>query len=94
MKRHAIVRNARTLREVEAYLPANYTVVHSFREPIEGGGTERIAFVIAGHDDAGWSLDGYVIPRLASGLIFAEEIDPAKLVKGGATFASAGQEQN
>lgn len=25
-------------------------------------------------DHAGWSLDGYVIPRLASGMHFAEEV--------------------
>jgi hypothetical protein len=31
--------------------------------------------VIAGEDVAGWMLDDYVIPRLASGLIFANEID-------------------
>jgi len=31
--------------------------------------------VIAGEDDAGWTLEGFVIPRLASGLIGCEEID-------------------
>ena len=30
---------------------------------------------IAGRDVAGWTLDAYVIPRLASGLYFATEID-------------------
>lgn len=30
--------------------------------------------LITGHDVAGWTLDGYVIPRLASGAIFAREI--------------------
>ena len=30
--------------------------------------------MIGGYDDAGWTLDGYVLPRLASGLIFGEEI--------------------
>jgi hypothetical protein len=29
--------------------------------------------VIEGEDVAGWSLDGYVIPRLASGLLSAKE---------------------
>jgi hypothetical protein len=32
--------------------------------------------VIYGHDDAGWTLDGYVLPRLASGLLFATEVEP------------------
>jgi hypothetical protein len=31
--------------------------------------------VVSGADMAGWTLDGYVIPRLASGLIWAEEVD-------------------
>jgi hypothetical protein len=30
--------------------------------------------LIEGEDNAGWTLDGYVIPRLASGLIFAKEV--------------------
>ena len=31
--------------------------------------------VIAGEDNAGWTLDDYVIPRLASGLYVGKEID-------------------
>ena len=31
--------------------------------------------MIGGRDVAGWTLDAYVIPRLASGLYFATEID-------------------
>jgi hypothetical protein len=50
---------------VEAYLPANYHVSKT--------GTTSGEIVIHGEDNAGWTLDGYVIPRLASGLIFAEE---------------------
>jgi hypothetical protein len=30
--------------------------------------------LVAGEDKAGWTLDGYVIPRLWSGLIRADEI--------------------
>jgi hypothetical protein len=30
--------------------------------------------IIAGTDYAGWTLDGYVLPRLASGLMFGEEV--------------------
>ena len=30
--------------------------------------------VIGGYDNAGWTLDGYVIPRLQSGLYFAKEV--------------------
>jgi hypothetical protein len=65
-RRVAIVR-ASTLPTVEAlerYLPDNYRVI--------GGTSEYLT--IAGHDVAGWTLDGYVIPRLASGLMFAQEV--------------------
>lgn len=55
-----------TLEGVKAYLPSNYTA------HLEGDLMWPI-IVIEGHDDAGWTLDGYVIPRLASGLIFAKE---------------------
>lgn len=62
------VRTARVLNEtdvdrVQAYMPGNYSV-----EVTDDGLT------IIGTDRAGWTLDGYVIPRLASGLIFAEEV--------------------
>jgi hypothetical protein len=39
------------------------------------GSTSTREFVIQGEDNAGWTLDDYVIPRLASGLHFAKEID-------------------
>jgi hypothetical protein len=67
--RYATVRNARTRREAEAYLPHNYRIV------FEGTPTPTgmSCFVIEGEDDHGWTLDGYVIPRYASGLIWATE---------------------
>ena len=72
MKRYAIVRNARTQHEAEAYLPANYSVIWEGYEP---SSATRLVWVIEGEDDHGWTLDGYVIPRYASGLICCEEID-------------------
>lgn len=51
------------LEQVRRYMPANYDAAE-----LDG----RI--VIAGCDVAGWTLDDYVIPRLASGLHFAVEI--------------------
>lgn len=76
MKRYAIVRNARDRREAEAYLPGNYEVIHEGEETFgENGPTFSLVQVIAGEDVAGWTLDDYVIPRYASGLIWAEEID-------------------
>ena len=85
MIRYAIVKNARSKEEVAAYLPDNYRVVGEVIEQqrefscVAPGGTrvtkEALLFVIEGEDKAGWTLDGYVSPRLASGLIYTDEID-------------------
>lgn len=69
MLRYAIVNNA-TVGTVSAYLPANYSVLHTF---LNERGNESC--VIYGRDNAGWTLDHYVIPRLASGLYHCCEID-------------------
>lgn len=53
-----------TSERVAAYLPSNYEV-----DEVADG---YVRF--SGIDFAGWTLDGYVLPRLASGLIFAEEV--------------------
>ena len=70
---------------LEAYLPGNYRVLaavieeeKAFSSTAPGGSVverRKLAFVIEGEDSAGWTLDSYVIPRLGSGLIFADEID-------------------
>ena len=84
IKRYAIVRSARRRSEAEAYLPDNYRVIHEAIErherfsAVAPGGkvfTDHLVFVIEGTDNAGWTLDDYVIPRYASGLIQCEEID-------------------
>ena len=51
-------------KTVAAYLPYNYKVV----------GCHGGVVTVEGHDDHGWTLDGYVLPRLASGLMHAEEV--------------------
>jgi hypothetical protein len=56
--------------QIAAYLPGNYRIAG--RTAIRGSNT--VQFLIAGRDVAGWTLDDYVIPRLASGLYFTEEI--------------------
>lgn len=48
---------------VAAYLPSRYKVVE-----VAGGKT-----YIEGEDFHGWTLEDYVIPRLASGMLFCEE---------------------
>ena len=45
------------------YMPSNYKVYVCDND-----------ILIAGNDVAGWTLDGYVIPRLASGGYTAKEI--------------------
>jgi hypothetical protein len=64
--RGAVVRglniNATT---VAAYLPSNYRVVASDDESV----------TIEGEDVAGWTLNDYVLPRLASGLMFGTEVE-------------------
>ena len=56
------------LAHIQGYLPGNYGA----REIINTGNESCI--LIEGYDRAGWTLDGYVIPRLASGLIVAKEV--------------------
>jgi len=57
-----------TLRVVRAYLPSNFTACES------SGTIHGHCILIEGFDRAGWTLDGYVIPRLGSGLIVAKEV--------------------
>lgn len=62
--RRAVVTHKASLETVRAYLPSNYRAESNLFDSI----------IIEGEDDAGWTLDGYVIPRLASGWIMAQEI--------------------
>ena len=59
-----------TIERVAAYLPANYRAVDG---DITGDAGDTV--IIEGLDVAGWTLDDYVIPRLASGLLWATEVD-------------------
>lgn len=52
---------------IARYLPANYSVA---------GADLHGNVVISGFDNAGWTLDGYVIPRLLSGLYACNEVCP------------------
>lgn len=60
--RRAIVSS--TDSAIAAYLPARYKVVEVTED----------STIIEGEDFCGWTLDDYVIPRLASGWYFAEEV--------------------
>ena len=57
-----------TAERVERYLPRGYRVVDA-----DITGADGDSVVIAGVDHAGWTLDGYVLPRLASGCIYGSE---------------------
>jgi hypothetical protein len=66
--------------DISAYLPDNYRVLAEIAESAAtmADGTiiaQITQTVIEGRDVAGWTLDGYVLPRLASGLHFGQEID-------------------
>ena len=64
---------ADSVAQVDAYLPANYRTVEKYVKPM-GATKYRWVTLIVGEDDAGWTLEDYVIPRLASGLIGAEVV--------------------
>ena len=77
MTRYALVTNARSQREVEAYLPDNYRVLDAVTVPPDSALRTHVAqqgYLIEGTDNHGWTLDSYVLPRMASGLIWGEEI--------------------
>lgn len=68
--RAALVTSPATeLSTLRNYLPGCYDAVDVAR------GDEPTALVIYGRDVAGWTLDGYVRPRLLSGLHGTEELD-------------------
>ena len=71
--RFAVVRGSDTTERVEAYLPSGYALVESFMVA-DGDKSPKLLVVIGGLDNAGWTLDDYVVPRLASGLLWATEI--------------------
>lgn len=75
MIRYAIVTTTSDRDNVAAYMPGNYEVIYSepSRESFAREGWRSV--VIAGEDNAGWGLDTYVLPRLASGMMTGREID-------------------
>ncbi len=69
-----------TVERIARYLPDNYAVV-----AVDGN-----EVTVAGRDVAGWTLDGYVIPRLRSGMIAAREVDEVRAQRAmDALFESA-----
>lgn len=54
---------ASNINVIRRFLPSNYAAF-----------TWGNNVIIEGEDVAGWTMDGYVIPRLASGNFYAKEI--------------------
>ena len=61
-----------TPARVKAFLPSNYRVAD-----FDVVGRDGDSVIIEGVDVAGWTMDDYIIPRLASGLLWATEVDLA-----------------
>ena len=59
---HTITVKGANERTVARFLPSNFEVVSS--------DTEAGTVTISGEDSHGWTLEDYVLPRLASGWIF------------------------
>ncbi len=65
MKRYAYVRGADDEKHLTAYIEPRYEIIDRIDD----------SFIIAGEDQAGWTLDEYYIPRIgSSGVMGAEEI--------------------
>jgi hypothetical protein len=74
-----VLDDATSLEQVQYYLPQGYTAKIEHLPGNQAGKTSNaMRVVIRGYDIAGWTLDDYVIPRLASGLIVATEVFEAK----------------
>lgn len=58
-----------TTRTVEAYLPSNYRLIPSTLTTTPDG---KWRVGIQGQDVAGWTMEDYVVPRLASGMFQVE----------------------
>lgn len=70
---HDGVEPERMLRTVQAYLPARYEARLAYAGGFVGGDL-GICVLVMGEDDAGWTWDGYVVPRLASGNMYVLEV--------------------
>ena len=58
-----------TAEKVARFLPSNYSVVDS-----DVVGRDGDTVVIEGQDSCGWTLDDYVLPRLATGGMYGTEV--------------------
>lgn len=74
--------NGVTVDRVEAFMPSNYSAHVNELDQV----------IVEGTDSCGWTLDDYVIPRLASGSMFAiEVVDLADHLDSDGTFTEDDQ---
>lgn len=62
----------RDLDRVPAFLPSGWEVV----DADIGSDTDGDSVIVRGVERAGWTFVDYVAPRLASGLLWASELNP------------------
>lgn len=62
--RFALITQKVDIAIIRRYLPSNYTAAH----------TPDMDILIFGEDSHGWTMDGYVIPRLNSGNYYPKEL--------------------
>ena len=78
--------------EVARYLPMNYRIIHVIKYTPAKDKTFHDRMLIAGNDNAGWTLDDYVLPRLGSGMIHGEEVsyeEAFDIINEGESYAGA-----
>lgn len=63
---HTVTVKGASANTVARFLPHNFIVI--------GEDAERGWVIFEGEDSHGWTLEDYVLPRLASGLIFPVEV--------------------
>ena len=64
------------MTRVARYLPGNYSVTGIAAADEDPTGLQRVGVRVHGTDNAGWTLEEYVIPRLASGLMAVAVLPP------------------
>ncbi len=75
-KRYALIQGLRCEPTVvRSYLPSNYRVLWSGLFGATGRLPPEPTIVVEGRDSSGYTLDGFVLPRLGSGGYGAREID-------------------
>lgn len=74
MKRYALVTLTWERDNPAAYMPGNYEILAVGAHPDHVNHSGWRQALIGGEDVAGWTLDDYVLPRLASGGMYGHEI--------------------